>query len=460
MGEENAAVEEMIESAIGLLSSLVSSTSPARLSAAHYQQRVTRVEQIGRLVDALRVSHAAEAENRVASPVDSLGAAGYASAKHAVAQLTSISEPEAARRIRVGTALAEGVAISGAATSARYPAIAAAVSAGAMGLEAADLLVRELDAVARRVDPVVLHTAEQSLVDLASGSETAPPLRVELVRDQVKAFILAIDPDGARPTEVRARQQRKVNIGRETEDGLVPVSGLLTCEVGATLRRLLDAHSRRVAFPDYDTHTDEHTDDAPFVPADDRTPEQRRHDALADVLSAAVRVKDAPQLAGSSPAITVTVTAEALESHDGVGYIDGFATPVSIETIERLIDSRGMQTVTMNAAGRILALGSAQRCFTGAQRRAITARDGGCVIPGCTTPAGWCEVHHVIPWRNGGATHTDNGVLLCWGHHQRIDSGPWRLSMPDGVPHVRGPGHPEWTPTLQARTRRRLPRTG
>lgn len=453
MGEENAAVEEMIESAIGLLSSLVSSTSPAHLSAAHYQQRVPRVEHLGRLVDALRVSHAAEATNRVASPVDSLGAAGFASAKHAVAGLTSVSESEAARRIRVGTALAEGVAISGAATSARYPAIAVAVSAGAIGLEAADLLVRELDAVSRRVDPVVLHAAEQSLVDLAAGSETAPPLRVELVRDQVKAFILAIDPDGARPTEVRARHQRKVNIGRETEDGLIPVSGLLTCEVGATLQRLLDAHSRRVAFPDLD-------DDASYVPADDRTPEQRRHDALADVLSAAVRVEDAPELAGSSPAITVTVTAEALESQDGVGYIDGFATPVSIDTIERLIDSRGMQTVTMNAAGRILSLGSAQRCFTGAQRRAITARDGGCVIPGCTTPAGWCEVHHVIPWRNGGATHTDNGVLLCWGHHQRIDSGPWRLSMPDGVPHVRGPGHSEWTPTLQARTRRRLPRTG
>lgn len=274
------------------------------------------------------------------------------------------------------------------------------------------------------------------------------------MRDQVKAFILAIDPDGARPAEVRARRQRKVNIGQETEDGLIPVSGLLTCEVGATLKRLLDAHARRVAFP-----RDE-SDDAPCAPSDDRSPSQRRHDALADVLSAAVRVEDAPELAGSSPAITVTVTAESLESDNGVGYIDGQATPVSRDTIERLIDSRGLQMVTLNAAGRVLSLGSAQRCFTASQRRAITARDGGCVIPGCTTPAGWCEAHHVIPWRDGGPTHTDNGVLLCWGHHQRIDTGPWRLSMPDGVPHVCGPGHPEWTPTTPARSRRRLPRTG
>jgi hypothetical protein len=458
MGEQEAVADELIESAIELLASLVSSTSPSRLSADHYLQRVPRLEHLGRLVDALRVLHAAEADRRIGSPVDTLSAAGYASAKHAVAQLTSVSEFEAARRIRVGTALSEGTAISGAATSARYPTIASAVSAGTIGLEAADVLVRELDAVARCVDPLVLHAAEQSLVELAAGTRTTPPLRVELVRDQVKAFILAIDPDGARPTEVRARRQRRVNLGQETEDGLVPVSGLLTCEVGATLRRLLDAHSRRVAFPH--TELDGDPGDALPASADGRSPEQRRHDALADILSAAVRVKDAPELAGSSPAITVTVTAEALASENGVGYIDGQATPVSVATIDRLIDSRGVQAVTLNTAGRVLALGSSQRCFTASQRRAITARDGGCVIPGCTTPAGWCEVHHVVPWRNGGATHTDNGVLLCWGHHHRIESGPWRLSMPDGVPHVRGPGHPEWTSTTQARTRRPLPRTG
>ncbi|RWZ61219.1 HNH endonuclease [Labedella populi] len=456
MGEENAAADEAIDRAIALLSSLGAASSPASLSPAHYLERVPRVEHLGRLVDALRVSHAAEAEKRISSPVDPLGAAGYASAKHAVAQLTSVSEPEAARRIRVGAAIRQGVAISGAATSARYPAIAAAIAAAAIGTEAADVLVRELDSVARRVDPVVLRAAEEGLVDLASGSEATPPLRVELVRDQVKAYILRIDPDGARPAEVRARRQRAFTLGRETEDGLIPVSGLLMGEVGATLERLLSAHGRTVAFSDADADHD----DAPPASVDDRSPAQRRHDALADILSAAVRVKDAPELAGSSPAVTVTVTAESLESGAGVGYIDGHATPVSMDTIDRLIDSRGMHTVTVNAAGRILALGSAQRCFTGAQRRAITARDGGCVIPGCTTPAGWCEVHHVIPWRHGGATHTDNGVLLCWGHHQRIDSGPWRLSMPDGVPHVRGPGHPEWTPATRARTRRDLPRTG
>jgi hypothetical protein len=62
------------------------------------------------------------------------------------------------------------------------------------------------------------------------------------------------------------------------------------------------------------------------------------------------------------------------------------------------------------------------------------------VIPGCTTPASWCEVHHVIEYANGGPTHTDNGVLLCWYHHRSIDTNGWHVRMNDGVPETRAPG--------------------
>jgi hypothetical protein len=452
MSTRGTAADEAIEGAIALLASLAADASPAVLSGRDFLQRIPRIEQLGRLVDGLRVSHAAEAANRIDGPIDILGAAGYASATDAIGQLTAVSEAEAARRIRVGKAIATGLAISGAATAPRYPVIAEAVCSGCLGVEAADVLIRELDAVAPRVDPVVLAEAERGLVGLAAGTDDHLPLRVELVRVQVKAFVLAIDPDGVRPREQRARRSRKLTFGAETVDGLIPVSGLLVAEVGVTFKRLVDAHASKVSFTD--------GTDLFAASADDRTPAQRRHDSFADILSAASRVKDAPELAGSAPAVIVTVTASALEDGRGVGYLDGHDTPISIDAVERLADTRGMQRVTIDPGGRVLALGSVQRCFTPSQRRAIIARDGGCVIPGCTTPAGWCEVHHVIPWREGGDTHTDNGVLLCWGHHQRIDSGPWRLSMPDGVPHVRGPGHHEWTPTTTSRVRRALPLTG
>ncbi|TFC53126.1 HNH endonuclease, partial [Cryobacterium sp. TMT2-17-1] len=64
---------------------------------------------------------------------------------------------------------------------------------------------------------------------------------------------------------------------------------------------------------------------------------------------------------------------------------------------------------------------------------------GGCIIPGCTVPAAWCEVHHVTPWHRGGKTEIDNGVLLCWYHHHSIDTSGWNIRMIRGTPQVRAP---------------------
>jgi hypothetical protein len=355
-------------------------------------------------------------------------------------------------RIALGKTVTPRVSITGAVTAPEHPVIAEALSAGQLGVEAASLLVRELDTVASRVEPVILHDAETGLVELAAGSGGHPPLRVDLVRVQAKAFVAVIDPDGSRPREERARRRRSLHIGREDADGLIPISGRLLPEVGATFTRLTDAHLRKVTFEEEPVPAE--------AMSDTRTREQKRHDTLAAILNAATRVADAPELGGAAPAVIVTVTQDALDARRGVGSIDGVDTPLSIDAVERLIDSRGMQTVTLTDEGRILSLGSVQRCFTASQRRAITARDGGCIIPGCSIPAGWCETHHVTPHRNGGKTHVDNGVLLCWGHHQKIDTGPWHITMPRGIPHVRGPAHPTWTPATKTRGRPPLPATG
>ena len=65
-----------------------------------------------------------------------------------------------------------------------------------------------------------------------------------------------------------------------------------------------------------------------------------------------------------------------------------------------------IQRVTLGDDGRILRLGTEERVFNRHQRRAIALRDGGCIIPGCGVPAGWCEIHHVLEHVNGGPTHT------------------------------------------------------
>ena len=145
----------------------------------------------------------------------------------------------------------------------------------------------------------------------------------------------------------------------------------------------------------------------------------------------------------------VHINAVDLERGRGVGRIDGVDAPISFRRVQELICPGGYQQVLLggngNGNGSVLYLGTTLRCFTAKQRAAIAARDDGCIIPGCTIPARWCEVHHVIPWQQNGPTNIDNGTLLCWYHHHTIDTAGWKVRMVGGRPQVRGPLL--WDPT-------------
>ncbi|MBA2640533.1 MAG: HNH endonuclease, partial [Nocardioidaceae bacterium] len=62
-------------------------------------------------------------------------------------------------------------------------------------------------------------------------------------------------------------------------------------------------------------------------------------------------------------------------------------------------------------------------------RRAVEVRDIGCAFPGCTRPADWTNVHHIVHWVDGGPTTLDNGVLLCGTHHRTIHRGDWHVQL-------------------------------
>jgi hypothetical protein len=62
-------------------------------------------------------------------------------------------------------------------------------------------------------------------------------------------------------------------------------------------------------------------------------------------------------------------------------------------------------------------------------RRALEARDGGCVHPGCDRPSRHCDAHHIIPWEQGGPTDLDNLVLLCRRHHRVAHRRGWSLTL-------------------------------
>jgi hypothetical protein len=98
-----------------------------------------------------------------------------------------------------------------------------------------------------------------------------------------------------------------------------------------------------------------------------------------------------------------------------------------------------LERVLLAPNGAVLNLGRTVRTATPAQRRALHARDGGCVWPGCTIPARWCDVHHVPGWVHGSNTDIGDMALLCGGHHIQVEKGHFKLVMQDGIPYVTPP---------------------
>src|SRR5690606_17987575 len=79
--------------------------------------------------------------------------------------------------------------------------------------------------------------------------------------------------------------------------------------------------------------------------------------------------------------------------------------------------------VVFGPDGAALDVGRARRTVSGQMRRAVIARDRHCVYPGCDQPPSRSEVHHAVThWADGGTTSAANSALLCWYHHQLVDT--------------------------------------
>ena len=407
---------------------------------------VQSVEAAGRLLDAARVLAAAP----LAGNPTEAERLGFASPVAAVATLAQVSERAARARLALAEAITPGLSATGAPVPPRHPEVAAALTAGRLGLEGAGLITRELDRSAPRASPGGRAIAEAMMVNLAcgldpSGEQQLAPVSVDYLTNDIRTLGAAIDPDGARPREQRAAQNRSVWVGATNDDGLMPFGGALDPVLGNLLLRLLEAWRRTPRFA-----SAESTELVCPDGADARTPAQRRHDAFGEVLIAAAAAEGTPQLNGHPVTVLVTVASEELHRPDGlvtdpIGSLAGSPFPLSRGEVEGHIDANGFRTVSMTAEGAVAGISSPERCFTANQTLSIAARDGyRCSTPGCATPHTALQVHHVTPWRDGGPTTTSNGILLCYWHHRRVDDGPWTYRMVRGVPEVRGPGIPEW----------------
>ncbi len=178
-----------------------------------------------------------------------------------------------------------------------------------------------IDTALRKVkhcDPAAVEAGEVLLVQQATqlGFKDLDQVAAKLVN--------AIDPDGVLPTEEAEHRLRRFFHLKHRTDGSWAGDFRLTPDVGQKLAALLGPLTK--------PHTTRFATDAERLPAptspstrhvvpDERTHGQRRHDALATVLDAALRTDNLPAAGGTPTTLLLTMSWDDFVSDHGIGTL-------------------------------------------------------------------------------------------------------------------------------------------
>jgi hypothetical protein len=251
---------------------------------------------------------------------------------------------------------------------------------------------------AARVAPDSFRRDEEVLLDAVSG------LSMGDARRAVDYWRQAADAEAAVAAQEQLHARRRLSIS-ETFEGMVRIDGNLDPESGKIVLKAIGS----LVEPGY------------LDPDDQRTPHQRRADALVDLCADHLAHGDTPTSGGVRPHVTLTVAPEALRGTPTVPCeIDG--TVVTPATARRIACDAAVTEVVsepgVSGVGMVLDVGRTRRTIPAAIRTALEVRDRGCTHPGCDRPHRWCDAHHVVHWADGGDTSLANLRLLCRRHHR------------------------------------------
>ncbi|MGN6197397.1 DUF222 domain-containing protein [Humibacter sp.] len=413
------------------------------------------VAQLVRDGQALLSRTAAEVARR--SPVE-LGREGLAKKRgflnpaHLVAASTGGRASEAAKLIAVGADTAPRRALSGEQLPPTNPHVAAALTAGAISVDAAGAITGMLRRVAPRAAAGAVDGMERIL------AERATDLPFDLLLRVIREAEARLDQDGVAPREEELRADRSLTI-RQDSTGMVRLTARLDPETAAPVKAAIEAivtHGIRTERPGNGSAGNAMDDaDGPVI-ADMRSIPQRQADALAMIARHVIGCHRVP----AAPATTMVVRVNLDTLTDGLGHgrIDGLDHPVSAGTIRRMAATAGIIPAVLGTDSVPLDLGRTARGFTAAQRIALNERDGGCAC--CGIDVGYTEAHHILWWmRDTGPTNLNNGVLLCPPCHARIHQDGWDIRVIDGQVWFIPPPHidPTRKPRLGGRARFELP---
>ncbi|MGO0603052.1 DUF222 domain-containing protein [Brevibacterium linens] len=447
------------------------------------------LETLNRLTESLSIVTLSVFE-RVGTPRDY----GAKTTKALVQHRLNLSAHEAQRRTQLAECLGKRTSISGESIEAQFPILAAALREGVLSANQASTISKCLKNLPVNVSEDDKIQAESLLV------EKAQTVRVCDIHTLFEEILGWIDPDGQEPKEAADRDSFAVNL-RQAKDGTWTLKGRLDEETGGILNGLLTSRIKTdspsgeegcddtaVSGADRDREIvdtfsevlrgdrsdclDPSLDFAPpqvgengeipqgagvkqdgtlvAMAAEQPSVRRRIYERFSSVIGSIEmnRIK-----AGAAYALVVTAKAEDVANQTGKA-VTGVEAPFPIDAavLEGLNGSVFFHL--MGEKAKSMALATERRLATEKQLAILASRDQGCTFPGCDTPPGWCEAHHIVPWAENGKTDVNNLTLACSAHHHLLDYTDWDCRMLiDGRPAWVPPAtiDPAQEPVLHAR---------
>jgi hypothetical protein len=277
----------------------------------------------------------------------------------------------------------------------RLPAVAAGMARGGLDVPKA---VAITDAVAVLEEPVKQQVAERAVA--RAGQHTVGELRAWLRRE-----VPAADPAAADRRHTRALGERRVTV-TAVADGMAELWALLPADAAARAYTAVDACARAAASP-----------------RDRRTADQRRADALVDLVVGRVTP--------AQTAVQVTVPlATLVTAADQPGELAGIG-PIPAPMARRLAADGLWRWLATTDRGTVVDAGLRRYRPSRALADLIRGRDVTCRFPGCRQPAHRCDVDHTTPYP-AGSTSRDNLATICRHHHRLKHRAGWTLRQHAG----------------------------
>lgn len=399
---------------------------------------------------------------------------GHRSPVSLIQDLTGSTRADAAKQVRLGEALAAGLAGADSGSMDETEETDAEIAAPARSLRpwhavlgdalmAGALTSAQHDAIYRGLCEPPAPADEDSGADvLAAWAIAAAQLVDEASRRTVEELSSAartirdlLDPAGAQRRFEERSEGRSFRTWTD-RDGIKRGSFAFDDDGGAWVDTIVDTALRprrggpRFVDPDEAAH-------AKTIVDDPRTNDQLAYDLIMDVLRAGA-LADAKTVFGTRQAgiRIVTTTAafdDAVGGRPSVAILEDSGTTIPGWVVGQRACDTATTPVNYDEHLNPLDLGREARLFSAKQRLTLAIRDGGCRIPACDRPASYCEAHHIDPYAEGGCTDIDRGILLCRFHHMNMHHHGWWITR-DGTGDfvLHKPGEPPMVlPTRLAR---------